>query len=435
MAKAQLSDVMQMEVRNEGACRKEFVFTVPAQAMKTENDRVVSYIAGMVQLPGFRAGKAPVGIVRTKYAAEITDELRNRLVGAAIAKVEADKDLDILSVNFKQAPEIKVDADVNFSFNVNVAPEINLGDYKNIHVEIPAEAVSDDTLNERIETFRTMWGGYADSDAPAKADDMLKVSYTSDFAPGDDASASLKRQVGATDTYLWLSEPEMIPGCIAALTGAEKGKEYSFAATYPADYREAALAGKTVNYKLTVSAIQSRTKLTDEELVERVKAPSLDEFKSTLRKALEQENEGKRLEKAQEAYFEQLSKAAGDFELPPDLLDNETNKELQKLAQSIQTKEDADKFKADIDNHKKTAAENAQKSLRRNLILRALAKAENVSVSDEEVAYQMESMSRYYGMKLQDMRNLLNKNGALDELRQDMVNAKVLHERAEAALK
>lgn len=435
MAKVTLNDVMQMEVKNISACQREYSFKVAADAMKSETDKVVSYIAGMVQLPGFRAGKAPANIVRTKYTAEINDEIRNRLVGAAIAKVEADKDLDILSLNFKSAPELKDGADAEFVFDVNIAPVIELGNYKEFKSEAKAEEVTDAMVDEKVDMYRTMWGGYADSEAPAKAEDMLKVSYTSDFTPAEDASASLKRQVAATDTFIWMSEPEMIPGCIAALTGAEKGKEYEFAANYPADYREEALAGKTVNYKVTVSAVQSRSKLNDEQLVEKVKAPSMDDFKSTLRKAMEQENNAKRIETAQDELFNKLSDAAGDFELPPALLDGEVSKELQKMTQNIRTQEDAEKFKAEIEDHKKEATENAKKALRRSLILRALAKAENTVISDEEVAYQMESMSRYYGYNAKEMRAMLDKNGAMEELRQDMANAKTLYSLAEAALK
>lgn len=435
MAKINLNDALQMEVNSNSACQKEFVFKAAADVISTEENRVVNYIAGMVQLPGFRAGKAPINIVRTKYEKEIADELRNRLVGAAIGKIEADKSLDILTVNFKKMPELKAGEAVEFSFDVNLAPEIALGDYKAIKVDVPQEEVSDKLLDERIDMYRSMWGGYADSDKPAQSGDMLKVSYKSDFTAPEDASATLKRQVEATDTFIWLSEPELIPGCIAALTGAVKGGEYQIKADYPADYREAALAGKTVNYTVTVSAVQTRTKLDDKELLERVKAPSMDEFRATLKKAIEQENVGKRLEKAQEAYYEKLSESIGEFELPPALLEGETGKELQKMTRDIRTEEDAEKFKAELDKHKKTAGENAAKALRKALILRAVAKAENISVSDEEVAYQMETMSRYYGYKVQEMRNLLSKNGSLDELRQDMLNAKVMYQLAENALK
>ena len=84
MAK-KLADSIVMEESTPSVCSREFTFTIPADAVRAENDRVVSYIAGMVQLPGFRPGKAPVSLVAGKYAKEIEEELRNRFFQTAIA--------------------------------------------------------------------------------------------------------------------------------------------------------------------------------------------------------------------------------------------------------------------------------------------------------------------------------------------------------------
>ena len=137
----------------------------------------------------------------------------------------------------------------------------------------------------KTQNYRSMYGSYAGIEEAAKAEDMLKVDYSSDFVPAEDASASVKRQAAATDSFIWLNEPETMPGVIAALTGAEKGKEYEFKSEYPADYREAALAGKTVNYKVTVKDIQRRTKLEDAALLEKLQLKSMDELRDRLRKA------------------------------------------------------------------------------------------------------------------------------------------------------
>ena len=94
--------------------------------------------------------------------------------------------------------------------------------------------MTDEQIDERVKFYRTMYGNYAEVAGPAQKDDMLKVSYKSDFVLPEDASAALKRQVEAENTFLWLSDPETIPGCTAALTGAETGKEYTFKAEYPA---------------------------------------------------------------------------------------------------------------------------------------------------------------------------------------------------------
>ena len=413
---------IELEIKAPQTCVRDFEFKVTAEQLKAESDRVANAFAGMVQIPGFRAGKAPIALVKTKYAAEIADELRNRIISAAFDMVGEQKDLDVMTLVFKKpVADIDVNADLEFAFEANVAPEINVGDYKSITVEIPKDAVEESALDERVDFYRSMYGSYAAIEEAAKAEDMLKVDYTSDFVPAEDATASVKRQAAATDSFIWLNEPETMPGVIAALTGAEKGKEYTIAATFGDDCGEDALKGKTVNYKVSVLAVQRRKELTDEELLEKIKMDSIDELRKVIRQGLERDSEAKRRQEAAEAVFKKLDEAAGEFDMPPALLDSENAKELQNIARTtVRSEADAEKFKAELDEHKKTAEAAAKVALRRRLILSKLAKLEGLTISDAELNDRITGMSYYYGMKPAEMRTALERNGAIEELRMEM---------------
>ncbi len=434
MAK-KLSDSIVLEIKDSGVCTKEFAVKVDAEAAKSEQNKVVSYIAGVASMPGFRPGKAPMGMVSKKYAAEINEELRNRFVGAAVEKIEANEELDLLSLRFKEFGEIKAGEEFSFTMEGVVAPEIEPGDYKNLKVEIPVDAVEDKAIEERLDMYRAMYGTYADAEGAAQAEDMLKVDYKGDFELPEDASASLKRQIEATDAFMWLNEPENIPGCIKAMTGAEVGKEYSFAAEYPADYREAALAGKTVNYTVKVSAIQRRKKLTDEELVERTGTKDMETLRDNIRKGLELDAKNQQRRNASEAVFAKLNEQAGEFDLPEALVENEVQKMLQAKAREIvKSDEDAEKFKAELADHRAAVDADAKAAVRRALILRKIAKLENISVDDRELDEQLTMMSRYYGCKPRELRDMLEKSGSIDELRMDIINGKVLEKLTESAI-
>ena len=428
---------IELEIKAPQTCVRDFEFKVTADQLKAESDRVANAFCGMVQIPGFRAGKAPIALVKTKYASEIADELRNRIISAAFDMVGEQKDLDVMTLVFKKpVANIDVNADLEFVFEANVAPEINVGDYKSITVEIPKDAVEESALDERVDFYRSMYGSYAAIEEAAKAEDMLKVDYTSDFVPAEDATASVKRQAAATDSFIWLNEPETMPGVIAALTGAEKGKEYEFASVYPADYREEALAGKTVNYKVTVKDIQRRTKLDDAALLEKLQLKSIDELRDRLREAMESDNEGARRGKAADAVYSRLDEMAGEFELPPALLAEETNKEIQKMArEQVKSEEDANKFKEELDAKRAEAETAAKAALRRTLILRKIAKLEEVTVEDAELDTQLAMMSYQYGYKAKELKDMMEKNGAIEEFRVDMTNAKTLDKLVGMALK
>lgn len=431
-----LVDSIQMEVRSTQPCRKEFDFTVPADVVKGETANTLREIAAQVSLPGFRPGKAPVGLIRSKFENELKDELQRKLIYAAFELAGKDEANDIVTCGVEGKPELKFDEEFKFTIGADVAPEFEVGDYKSVKVEIPVDAVTDEQVEERVKFYRSAYGNYTEVEGPAQAEDMLKVNYKSDFAAPEDASAAVKRQLEAENTFLWLSEPETIPGCIAALTGAKKDGEYTFEAAYPADYREAALAGKTIKYTVKVLGIQRRNELNDEQLAEKARVKSIEEFRDMLRKAMEQENAAKNHNEVLDAVYKKLSDMAGDFELPPNVLQAEIQKELQKIARdTVKSEEDAEKFKKEIDAHRAEAEKAARAALRKTFLLRKIARLEKITLDQKEVDAQLRNMSRYYGYKEKEFRDMLEKNGGMDDLQLDLINAKVLNQLAEAAVK
>lgn len=421
-----LMDAMTIDAKEAVNCRKQIEVTIPADVVSAEGEKAAKAFASYVNIPGFRKGKAPIGMLKSRYADDIKQELERRLVSAAYQKV-ANTDEDVLSCGIDGNPVVEFDKEFKFTFNVDLAPEIELGEYKGLEVEVETKEVSDDDVAERLNMYRTMYANYADVTDEAKAEDMLKVSYTSDFAVSETASAYLKRQVEAADNFLWLKEPEMIPGSMAALTGAKAGDVKEFAAAYPADYREAELAGKTVNYKVTVNAVQRRQELSDDELCKKLNAPSVEEFKTTLKASMERELADANNAKLLDAVGDKLDAVVKDFDLPAAFLEGETNRELNKLAAAqVKSEADAEEFKKNLDDHKKTAEENAKKSLRRSLILRKIARIEKIAVTSEEMDQQIAVMSSYYGYKPKELRATLEKNGNIDELHFNMLSAKVL---------
>lgn len=431
-----LVDSIQMEVRSKQPCRKELDFTVPADAVKRETDRVLREFSYAVSIPGFRKGKAPAGMLKSKYGNDIRQEVQLKIISAAFELAGKDGSLDIVSCGIEGKPTLAFDQEFKFTLGVDIAPEFELGNYKAIKVKEELEAVTDEQIDERVNFYRTMYGNYAEANGAAQPDDMLKVSYKSDFPLPEDASPSLKRQIEAENTFLWLSAPETIPGCIASLTGAETGKEYTIKAEYPADFRETALAGKTVNYTVKVEGIQRRVALTDQELAEKARVQTIEAFREMLRSAMEKENQSRQRQALLEKVYAEIDKEIPEFELPPTLLDSEIQEELQKIArEAVKSEEDVKKFKAEIEEHKKAAAEPAKKALRRAFILRKIAKAEGIQLEDGEVNAQLREMGRFYGYKEKEFRHMLESNGGMDNLQRDILNNKVLNRLADMATK
>ena len=135
-----------------------------------------------------------------------------------------------------------------------------------------------------------------------------------------------------------------------------------------------------------------------------------------------------------EAVYAELDKAAGEFALPPTLLEAETEDALQRMArETVRSDADADAFKKDLDARRAEAGKEAAQKLRRSLIFRKIAKLENITVSPKEVDQEIEAMSRYYRKKPAELRAVMEKNGAIEELRNEIRNNKVWNFVADAA--
>lgn len=427
MSNKSLIEAISFNVEETKPCQKKFNFTIDQDTVRREAGKITREFSGMVVIPGFRKGKAPVNMIMSRYENDIKSELKKHFYSAAFQKVTEDKSLDIVSYGApSEAGEIKLDAEYQFALTFDVAPEFNLPEYKGIKVEVPAAEVSEEEVEKRVSYYKEMYAGYEDIASPAQKDDMLKVSYTSDFAVAADASPGLARQVQANDNWLWLSEPEMIPGAISALTGAEAGKEYNFTAEYPADYREAALAGKKVAYKLTVNSVQRRKPLELAELCEKMKVDSPEKLRETLKSSIIRESEMKRRSEVANLVYEKLSNEIGHFEISPALLEGEMERELKRTVQAnVKKEEDVEEFKKNIEAHKKEAAVNAALRLRRVFILRKIAEKENIKVESHEFDGELKNMSKYYGYKEKELRSMLEKSGGVEEMHLDILTGKV----------
>lgn len=419
---------LKMNVRESSETTKVFEFTASESEMKSVTKSVAAQLSNYVSIPGFRKGKAPVGMIVKRHESDVKNEALRSLIAVAFDQLEADKSLDILNCTLAEPPqEFDLNKEFTFALKAILAPSFELPAYKEFKCDVPAIEISDDQVEERITYYRAMYGNYAEVEGPAAAEDMLKVSYTSDFELAEDAPAGLERLVKSDDNFLWLNEPEFIPGVVAALTGAEIGKEYSFTANFPEDWRDAELAGKAVNYIIKVAGIQRREPVTEEELCEKMQSGSVEELKNFFRENAKREAEVTRRGEIVEQAYNSIDSQIPAFELPAEVLEQEVEKELRGMInQSVKSEEEAEAFRADMDTHRAAAKEVAEPRLRKMLILRKIALIEDIDVTDAELNAQISMMARYYGYKEDEFRKLIERNGSIEDLRNDILSNKVL---------
>ena len=420
-----LSEQIAMNVADAGVCEKKIAFSVDADGLAKTAGAVLRDLAASVTLPGFRKGKAPAAMLNKRYAKEIDDEIRRSVYQAGFQKLEAEK-LDIVTWGRPEDGEYDRAKGFSFTITVGVAPEFELGEYTGIKVSVPAAAVDPKVVEERLAGYRKMYADFVDADTPAQAEDMLKVAYESDFQIPENASPAVERMVKSDNNYIWLAEPESIPGSIKGLTGVNAGEKREFTAEYPADFRIAELAGKKVKYTVTVNAVQRRRELDDAALAEKLKISGIDELKSDIEKMVRREADAKRTAEIREAVYAKLDAATPQFDLPAGLVESEIAGELRNLAErTVKNDADAEKFKAELEQHRAEADKAARERLRRMFIFRKIAAKESITVDEAQVSARLEAMAAYYGKKASELRKIMESNGGLDTMRLEMLDEKV----------
>lgn len=428
MSADSLKNAIQVEYKETAPCTQEVAVKVPAtEVEKTFND-IVKEVSREVQIQGFRKGKVPAAIVKARFAQNIVEDAAKQLQNAAIEKVQSERDLVAVTAldDDKKAPEAK--QEYSFKITIEVAPEINLPDYKKLSIEVPKGEDAAKLIEERIANLKDIYADDVKVETESVSGDMLKVSYESDFVPAEDASPALKRMAKADEAWIWLHDPEYVPGANAALTGAKAGDVKEFTSEFPADWRESGLAGKTVKYTVKINEVQRKQPITDDAvLAEKLHMESFDKLKEEISKSIDAKIESDRKNAAREKVLDILMEKAGDFTLPKSILDGETEREFTKLAnQLVRSEADVEKFKSEKDKHLEEAKKEAEKNLKRFFVIKKIATAEKVEVSKNEFDNQIKQMSSYFGYKEKDVLKAIQRNGAIGEIHADLLTGKVL---------
>jgi trigger factor len=420
----------------KAACTKSFEVKVSAQAI----DRAAETVAAATNLKvaGYRAGKVPVAYFQKHYAQDFQQSVNDQVAFSIRRKIAKEFTEGLVDVRLEGEANFAIGSDITVTGTIIFAPAVDISAYKNIKLEVAKEAVSDEDVAKTIEMYKENYAQFVDTTDAADEKCMLKVNYEADYALADDAAADLKRQIKAENTYIWLSGYEAIPGSQKALMGATCG-EYKFAAEYPADYRIADLAGKTVNYTVTVLNVQKREALTDEAFVEKVKAESIDKVKEEIRTYLENQNESKYMAECSEKFMEELYKVVPTFDLAEELIAMQKDSLFKSAKAAYENKKKNAKEGETVEDFNeeealKKAAEDAVKVLRETYIREALVKAENVTCTWEEVQQQAAYYAYQNGIPKESFDKVMKNQNFLESIHQSILTQKAIIAAVEAIL-
>jgi len=389
-------------------CKHALEITVPLAEVEQETERAAAQIQGKARLPGFRPGKAPLSIVKTRFAGDIRQEVLDALVPRFLqAAVEQDNlhlvgRPNISDVHFHTGEPLR------FRAEFEVAPTFDLGEYRGVTVTYNEPTVSDADVDERVEQIRDQKAQYVNEDPRPLVDgDYAVVSLESLEGVAEKVSQEeLMLKIGDEATMKEFSE---------SLRGASPDEAREFKVTYPEDYDRPNLAGKTVKFRAVVKAVRRKDlpELNDEFAKDLGDFKTLDELKETIRKSIFQEREHRAKEDAKQQLIDKLVDTH-EFPVPDAYIDRQIQINVENQLRSLAAQGvDPNQIKLDWEKVRETQKPRAIRDVKASLLLDKIGEREAIAPTQEEVDREVARIARQQREALAVTRAKLQKEGGL----------------------
>ncbi|MBP3929150.1 MAG: trigger factor [Peptostreptococcaceae bacterium] len=400
---------MKAELLKREGNQVTFKITVDNDKFEAAITKAYNKNKGKFNIPGFRKGKAPKQIIESQYGKGVfyndaIDMLFPEVYPTALDELNIDPinrpDLDI--------EEISKDNGLVMVINVEVKPEVKLGEYKGIEISKPAYTVNEEEADLRLEEMRNRAARLVDvEDRAIEAGDTAII----DFEGFQDGVAF---EGGKGENYsLVIGSNTFIPGFEDQLIGKNKGEEVEVNVEFPAEYHAENLAGKPANFKVVVKNVQRKElpELNDEFAADTTEFNTLDELKADLRTKLEEEAKNRAEAEMRNSLVEKVSEAT-ELEVPEAMIEAQLDNMMMELNyqlqyQGLQLQQLLEMTGRTIEELKAERREEATKLVKSSLILEAIAKAENVEVSEEEIEAELAKMAQMYNMEVEKIKSAM----------------------------
>ncbi len=401
------------------------VLTVDVESDKFDNalDQAFQKVRKQVNVPGFRKGKVPRKIFEQRFGVEaLYQDAIDIILPEAYA--EAVEEAGIEPVDRPEIDVEQVNKGENFVFKatVTVKPEVQLGEYKGLEVEEYDTSVSDEEVEEELKQLQEKQAELVVvEDGEVQDGDTVVLDFEG-FVDGEAFEG------GQAENYtLEIGSGQFIPGFEEQLVGAKAGEEKDVTVTFPEEYHSEDLAGKEATFKVKVHDIK-RKELPelDDEFAKDVDedVETVDELKKKQEEKLKHDKEHAKEHHERDTVVEKASENAS-IDIPDAMISTEMDRMMQEFDQRLQAQGmSLDMYYqvagTDEEGMKEQFKPEAEKRVKMNLTLEAIAEAENVEATDEDAEKELDKMAETYQRDKEEIRSLLAMQGGTDALKGDL---------------
>jgi len=415
---------MKAELIDVSPTKKNLDIEIPQDVVDHEILHIAQEFARRAKVPGFRPGKAPVQVVKTRYRDEIVSEMMQHLLPKAFSDAVEERKLDIVHTPSFEKIDYSSGQPLRFKAVFEVYPELNISNYLGVPMEPISVDVTDAEVENALKQLQEEGAEMVplDEDRAIKEGDFAEISFQGTLPEPEEAPIAAEKvmcEVGGRTTLKEFTEN---------LVGARTGEDRTFTVTYRPDYPERRLAGKAVEYKVKVENVKEKKlpEINDELAQGYGDYKTLDELKAKITADIETHKREHANEQMREKILEWLEDN-NEFEVPTYLVERQLETRLQRLIRDL-SRQGINPQRLDVDWGKVRGEQRSQaiRDVRGSLILDYVAEKEQIDVTDAEIDAEIESIARETQKPKEKVREVLNRDTGLQRLKGQIRNKKTL---------
>ena len=403
---------MSVSFENTATNRGVVTFTIGQDKIQPALDQAFNKVKKNLNVPGFRKGHMPRAVFNQKFGEEaLYDDALNAILPAAYEAAIAELGLDVVAQPKIDVKSIEKGQDWTLTAEVVTKPEVKLGAYKDLEVSVEAsKEVTDEEVDAKLENERRNLAELVVKEGAAENGDTVVIDFVGsvdgvEFDGGKGENHSLE-----------LGSGQFIPGFEDQLVGAKAGDEVEVKVTFPEDYQASDLAGKAAVFVTKVNEVKAKeVPALDDELAKDLddEVETLDELKAKYRKELEAAKEIAFDDAVEGAALDLAVENAEIVELPAEMVEDEVHRAMNEFMGNMQRQGISPEMYFQItgttqeDLHKQYEAD-ADKRVKTNLVIEAVAAAEGFDATEEEIQKEINDLAAEYNMEVSQVSALLS---------------------------
>ena len=399
---------------------------IPAKDAVNYYNDAAKRLAQYVNIPGFRKGKAPRNIVEQNIGEErIKHEALENALPRIFSQVIKENDFDVVAQPYVESYDFKIGEDLKIVAKLELRPEVTLGQYKGLTIDVDAYKTEEDALQKSIDGLLQQHATtLVVTDRKTKDTDTIVFDF-------DGYSNGEKIEHGDAKNYtLDLAHSSFIPGFAEQLVDRALGEEFEINVTFPEEYHEKKLAGQPATFKCKINEIKAKVlpELTDEFAQKVGPFKSVDELKADIQKYLDTQKADIDRTNSEKAIFEKVTSEA-KVEIQQSMIDREADQLVAEYKQKLEmqgfTWEQAVEAQG-YDEIMNSLKEDAAVRVKNSLVIYKIVKEENITVSQADFGAKLSELSQMYQIDTPTMIKQLSQTpGVFNALSQQALNEKV----------